>query len=771
MKRNLILPSLLFLALSCSKAPDKLPVHNSMINVSTFVGREACKECHIKQYDLFTGSDHDMAMDVASGETVLGDFEDSRFEHHGISSRFFRRDNKFLVFTEGENGEMQEFRVRYVFGVRPLQQYVIEFPDGRFQMLPLCWDTRPKEAGGQRWFHIYDQEHIPYNDILHWTRPAHNWNYMCSECHSTNVRKNYDYQTGVYSTSWSEIDVSCEACHGPGSTHVAWAKAAEKGQHINVVGYLGLAIRLKDADNAAWVLRDAVKGTAERTSPRKSRKLIDMCGRCHSRRSIISEDYVHGKSLLDTHHPSVLQEDLYFSDGQIQDEVYVYGSFLQSKMYTAGVVCSDCHEPHSGKVFVNGNALCYRCHAPAKFGGREHHFHDPEKAGALCVECHMPERTYMVVDPRRDHSMRNPRPDLSEKLETPNACIKCHNDKTNRWATEFTAKWYGDKTEKHYGEVFHAARLRDPDALQLLVDFANKTDAAPMIRATALSLLDGFPSAAVLQTLQSAVLEADPLLRASAVAAARNVEPRLRFQLLKNALKDSVRLVRAQAAIELADAASGYFSNEDKRLLHSALNEYKQTMIINTDHQTAWLNLAILAARQNDFQRAEDNYKKAIAIEPLFPYSYINLADMYRLQNHDEKGERILLNAMEKNPDMADVHHALGLLYVRQQQLDKALPYLKDATKLSPETARFAYVYGVALNSMGQTPKAMQALHQALKTHPFDVDLMTAIIAIYRDKNDFERALEYASQLVEAYPNNQNYHRVLQQIIKLKNER
>ena len=748
-KIHLLWLLILFALSSCQRSNSVDEAENKAGRQPVFVGRENCKECHLQQYNQFIGSDHDRAMDAATDSTVLGNFNDVYFEHLGVRSHFFKKSGEFFVNTKGPDGGMQNFKVRYVFGFQPLQQYVIEFPNGRYQMLPLCWDTRSAKDGGQRWFHIYGEERIAPNDILYWTRMAQNWNYMCSECHSTNVRKNYDQDRGAYATTWSEIDVSCEACHGPGSEHAAWARAAEKGQSLTVAGYLGLTVRLNDVDNATWVLRDVQKGTAERTAPRTNRTLVDMCGRCHSRRSILSEDYRYGKSLLDTHQPSVLQQGLYFADGQIQDEVYVYGSFLQSKMYNAGVACSDCHEPHSGKTYAQGNALCYRCHAPSKFGVRTHHHHDPEKTGGLCIDCHMPERTYMVVDPRRDHSMRIPRPDLSDKLETPNACTNCHNDKSNQWAVDYFQEWYGEKKERHYGETFYAARRGYPDAKDELIRLADSTGNAPMIRAAALSLLAQYPSEQSLHALKTAINDPDPLVRASVIASADMADVSTRFQLFKPLLQDSVRLVRVQAAQSLADTPAEMMTGGEAVQLAGALLEYKHTLYINADHQTAWLNLAILALRQKDYQTAEEYYIKAINVEPLFPYSYINLADLYRMQGRENEGEETLLRALKQSPDMAEVHHALGLLYVRQKKIDKALLHLQKAAELNPGAARFAYVYAIALNSTGDTPGAFTVLQQALARHPYDRDLLTALVGINRDQGLLRRALVFADRLAE----------------------
>src|SRR5262249_49461813 len=135
-----------------------------------FVGSETCAACHQKEASLWRTSHHRHAMDHATEESVLGDFSGARFTYYGVQSRFFRKDGKFLVDTDGPDGKLSVFEIKYTFGVYPLQQYLIEFPDGRLQALSIAWDCRPKDKGGQRWFHLYPNEDIRHDDILHWTK-------------------------------------------------------------------------------------------------------------------------------------------------------------------------------------------------------------------------------------------------------------------------------------------------------------------------------------------------------------------------------------------------------------------------------------------------------------------------------------------------------------------------------------------------------------------------------------------------------------------------
>jgi len=726
-----------------------------------YVGRENCRSCHEKEYDLFTGSDHDMAMDSATDITVLGDFDESIFTHHGITSRFYKKDGKFYVNTEGVDGELHDYEVAYVFGISPLQQYLMKFPDGAYQCLPLCWDTRPAEQGGQRWFHIYGDERIPPDDILFWTRTTQNWNYMCSECHSTNLKKAYDHKSRKYHTNWSEIDVSCEACHGPGSQHVSWAEEKEQGRPVDKYIDMGLMIRLKDLRQGTWIFEDET-GTAKRTTPRESNTLIEMCARCHARRGIIDEEYVHSRSFLDTHRPSLLEDRLYFPDGQIQDEVYVYASFLQSKMYESGVVCSDCHEAHSTKVFVQGNALCYRCHLADKYGDYEHHFHKQDSEGARCVECHMPERTYMVVDPRRDHSMRIPRPDLTKKLNTPNACNRCHNDKSTDWAIVNYEQWYGDdyKKRRHFGEIFWGGRQYYPEALKELILLADSTGLPVMIRATALSLLSHYSDPSIPSILKRALFNPEPLIRTGALDASEFLSVEDKIDLLTPLLDDSVKLIRMMAARNLAGVGPDLLTKDEIKSRDKSLEEYINSQLINADNPGGYLNLALVYLEQDDYSLAEIYYRKALEVEPAFMVTYINLADLYRMQGRDDDGEQLLRDALIPYPDMADVHHALGLLLVRKGKHEEAIEHIREAAFIDPENPRYAYVYGVALNSMGDPEDAVAFLDDALSRFPYDRNILYTLATIYIDMENFEQATIYSDRLVEYFPFDENYRQL-----------
>src|SRR5262245_29333739 len=690
-------------------------------------------------------------MQVADRRTVLGDFGGATLSQRGIPSTFLWRNDKPIVRTEGPTGQLEEFEIAYTFGVRPLQQYLVALPGRRYQALSLAWDTRPKAAGGQGWFDLYASERLRPGDALHWTGRDQTWNHMCAECHSTNLKKSYRAADDRYETTWSELNVACEACHGPGSRHVEWARAWKDKSLRTASDALGLAVRLSEHRDAAWQMASAT-GIARRTGSAPSRLEVETCARCHARRGIIDEDYVHGRPLLDTHRPALLEPDLYYADGQILGEVYEYGSFLQSRMYRAGVTCSDCHDPHSLKTAEPQGAMCSRCHLPAKFDTPDHHHHGAGSTGSACVECHMPARTYMVVDPRRDHSLRVPRPDLTIAIGTPNACTSCHRDRSAKWAADAIERWVDRRPRPaHYGQIIDAGRRDLPNAEAQLASLAGDTSAPAIARATAVSLLR-HRSVASIQALERAASDPEPLLRLAAVGAAGSLGLDSRLSLLGRLLDDPLRAIRIDAARALADTPAERLTPEQRAALDRGLADYRRAQEINADRAEAQVNLGILADRRRESDGAQRAYERAISLDPTFVPAYVNLADHYRALNQDVQGEQLLRQGIARVPEAAALHHALGLLLVRRGRTAEALVAHGRAAELAPTSARYAYVYGVALHSTGASDRALAVLQAAHEHHPGDPDILVALVTISRDRGNRAAAQGYARKLLQAAP-------------------
>jgi tetratricopeptide (TPR) repeat protein len=730
------------------------------VQAQEFAGSEACRGCHERPYEAWTGSHHQMAMQVADETTVLGDFNDAEFEYGAVTSRFFRRDGAFFVRTDGADGALDDFEITHTFGVYPLQQFLVTFSDGRLQTLGIAWDSRPAEAGGQRWFHVYPEAGVDHEDELHWTGALQNWNFMCADCHSTNLRKNYQPKSDRFETTWSEISVGCEACHGPGSGHIAWAGTPEAERAESPT--MGLTHRLDERAAVQWVI-PAGGATAQRSEQNEKRKEIEVCASCHSRRGILSEGAALDASFLDHYMPALLTDGLYYADGQIRDEVYVWGSFLQSKMHGAGVTCSDCHDPHSQQLKLPGDAVCTQCHQASMFAAESHHRHPVESAGARCANCHMPETTYMVVDPRRDHSIRIPRPDLARETGAPDACSGCHRDRPAGWAAERFREGYPERsaTQPAWPEALQAARNGHPLAGNLLAQIVTDTDLPVIVRATAALELGAYLSAATAPAIQAALRDDHPLLRLAAARALEPLPPERALPVAAHLLQDDYLTVRTEAARLMAGAPAGQMNPAGKSLLDGAIREYIATQELNADRSENQLNLGNLYAGLGDAARAEHHYREALEREPGFAPAWTNLAELYRTQNMNPAAEQTLRQGLEQTPDSAVLHHALGLALIRSGRQAEALQQLEEAENLEPGNARYAYVHGIALNSSGRSGEALETLRAANGRHPDHADILFALATISRDRGQVEQARKWAGKLLGIDPGNQQAQALL----------
>ncbi len=713
-----------------------------------FVDNRVCQQCHPQAFQAWMGSHHEQAMQLATPQTVLGDFNDASFVHEGVTSRFFTKAEKFFVHTQGPDGQLANFEIQYTFGVEPLQQYLIPLPGGRLQSLSIVWDTQR-----QRWFHLYPNEKVVPGAPLHWTGLYQTWNVMCAECHSTNLQKQYNPKSKDYRTTWSAINVSCQACHGPGGRHVAWAQKTPD------------TARPADGDNGLMVDFKKLSG----------REQVDQCARCHSRRHRAGPEDQHGRPLMDDFVPERLGAGLYHADGQILDEVYVYGSYLQSKMYHAGVGCTDCHQPHRLVLRATGNALCTQCHQPqpdhkrfpvlsAKaYDTSAHHFHPVDSPGGQCVNCHMPAKTYMVIDDRRDHSFRVPRPDLSAKFGTPDACSGCHVGRTPTWAASITTTWYGTKTSPHYAETLAAGREQRPEAMAELAELAGADDQPAIVRATALELLRQYGTAGA-RAIVPALADRHPLIRATAAGGLDGFPPQAKLEAAAPLLQDPIRAVRIEAARVLASVPSQSFTPEQRQHFEAALGEFMAVQMATADTPGAHLNLAVVEVQRGNLTAAEQSYRTALQLDPAFLPARFNLANLYNQMGRNPEAERVLRDALQDAPEEGELHYSLGLLLAEEQRLEEAAEALRQASALLPKRVRVHYNYGLTLQHLGRRAEAESALRTAHQIEPNDAGVLQALAIFYVQVRRWDRAATYAEQLVRLYPNAPGPRRMLQQI-------
>lgn len=711
---------------------------------ASFVGSIECQDCHKLEYDKWEGSHHDLAMDVANENTVLGDFNNTEFTLHGITSRFFRKDGKYFVHTNGPGGEMGDFEITHTFGWYPLQQYLIPFPGGRLQTLHIAWNSKENF-----WFRVPPEGPIEPNDWLYWTNAAQNWNGMCAQCHSTNLKKNYDPDSGTYNTTWSDIDVGCEACHGAGSRHVEWAQMSDMARP-EVSNY----------------------ELTQQTSDITSREHVELCAPCHSRRGAMGDD-THAKAdLLDNYLPSLLTENLYFPDGQIQDEVYVYGSFTQSKMYRHDVRCSDCHDVHTIKLVKEDNELCLQCHRATQYDTKDHHFHKQAGeagdailsaegetlfevgTGALCVQCHMPGRVYMGADYRPDHSFRVPDPVLDETIGAPDACLRCHVDKDSQWSQNSVHEWYGPGQRSHYGTVIARARQGDPDVAPDLLQLAGDLLYPVNVRATALSLSAAYPGTGTTQAMEIAMMDEEALMRRTAVSAIFVPEPAQLAKLIAPMLYDPVKTVRIEAASRLSGEMAKLLDDEQQKVFEVVLQEYVTAMEYTADFAGSRHNLANLYSVTDRPEDAVKQYEQAIRIDDRFYPAKMNLAVLYSQRGQNDKAEKLLREVVRDEPELYDAAYSLGLLLAELQNYTEGVKYLEIASKGLPERARIHYNLGLIYAFQQKMAAAEDELRAALSLEPQSLGFQYGLADFYLKSGQFEKARPIAEDMASMHPEN-----------------
>jgi predicted CXXCH cytochrome family protein len=701
---------------------------------AAYVDNKACLGCHQAQGQQWQQSHHANAMASPTAQTMRGDFNNTEFRHQGVTSRFFKRDDKFFVRTDGPDGKLADFEIAYTFGVEPLQQYLIAMPGGRLQPLQIAWDSP-----GKKWFHLLPDEKSPPGDVLHWTGRYQTANTMCITCHTTGFEKRYDAQADTFASRWSEPNVSCQSCHGRGERHVQWAKLRGEGKAAQTLPNepFGLGVDFKAAD---------------------AHLQVEVCAACHSRRGELEATPVPGQPKLDNYLPSLLREGLYHADGQQLDEVFVDGSFRQSRMYQKGVSCTNCHNAHTGKLKLAGNAVCLQCHAPApnpgfpsaagNFDTPAHHFHRPGSTGAQCASCHMPSKTYMRIQGRPDHSLRIPRPDLSVKIGTPNACTNCHADKPAQWAADAVAACYGPKRrqEPHYGEVFTAARAGRPLAGEGLPKLVADLQNPAIVRATALASLR-FDSITGASERIQATRDPDPEVRAAAAESLEGLPAAQRVYALDPSLSDPLKAVRIAAARSLSSLPPAQIDAATRSAFDAALAEYIAAQEVALDMPGARLNLAVVYQNTGRLDLAEQHYLAALKIDPDFTPARANLAQFYCATSRNADAERVLVEGLKRMPALGELQYSLGLLLAENKRLAEAAKALAKAAKLLPNRARVQYNLGLALQQLGQRKPAEAALLAAERLDPRDTALPYALAVFYAQGGQQAQALEWAQKL------------------------
>lgn len=782
-----------------------------------YVGRESCIDCHQEQATLFHGSHHDLAMDKATETTVLADFDNQELEHDGLVSKMYRDGEKFMVRTDGPDGEMADFEVKYVFGYHPLQQYMVEIDRpasattdeiGRIQVLRVSWDVEHK-----KWFYLMPpdvDERLEHTDPLHWTGVTQNWNSSCAYCHSTNVKKNFDPFTGQFRTTFSEIDVSCEACHGPGSLHVELANRRSLFWDRN--HQFGLA-KLKTETNRAQV---------------------ETCAQCHSRRIAIADNFQGGCNYDDYFSLQLLTDPIYHLDGQQRDENFVYGSFIQSKMYHNGIKCSDCHDPHSLKLKYDGNQLCTSCHQhpSGKYDSPLHHHHTPGLAGSFCVDCHMPETVYMMCDPRRDHSFRVPRPDLSVQFGTPNSCTGCHLDttkltpqadrkplkqyldwilvgregdqdvaqqikKVDQAMLEAVQKWYPDEQSEPkaiYYDHLTIGQSALEESASTSMQLSRDRSAPAIFRATAFEVLSGVPDEQTVEVALAGLNDQEPKVVAAALTrldyeirsrvewmeySGLRSKPETELQRIARAvmqlLKHPSRRVRIESArvmlVMPPEIRNQIATPRQLRELEMSKEEYRNSLLVEQDRAHFQLMLANFAELDGNREQAKDHYRTAIKIEPYLSGSRSNLAVLLDQQIQELKSQIQQPEEQERQSPIVQSSQNHNEAVQRIKKLNEEVKRLRkedhqllakdiERAKGIPGTHGLHYQYAMSCYLQEDLAGTEKHLLEACRQDPQNSAYLLGLATYYLHVKENKTARRYIQQLLDLEPNHPAYLRL-----------
>ncbi|EJM27300.1 tetratricopeptide repeat protein [Pseudomonas sp. GM25] len=693
---------------------------------ASMVDEQQCQGCHNEQVKDWQGSHHQLAMQPANAETMLGDFNNVVVKAENETTRFSRKGDDFWVNTPGIDGKNADFKVAYTFGIAPLQQYLIEVGEGRLQALGVAWDTEKN-----RWFHLYPGQGVNFKNPLHWSKPSQNANFMCVECHTTGYKRNFDAASNTFASQWNSLGVGCQACHGPASNHLEWT--AKKTDLIHA----GFAVDLKDKN-----------ATVE----------IETCARCHARRAPLGDGYTVGNRLMDDYLPSVLTRELYALDGKIKDEVFEHGSFAQSKMFDKGVRCSNCHNPHSTELKAPGNAVCLQCHNTAgktsvegvdgkglqakNYDSIEHTRHTMGQPGSQCVDCHMPGKFYMGNDFRHDHSFSIPNPERAQKLGTPDACLTCHQGKAGDKVTAQFKLWNASTTPQapRYDETLWLIRNGQPGAAQALYEQLQRSNLPAIQRATLLAELPLYPSEQALTLATTDLKNPAPQVRENAVRAiSAFLPPPERLSLLTPLLGDPVKAVRIAAARDLLSVARNGLGSAQANW-EAAIVEYEAVQKSVAERAEANLNLAMLYQASGRSSEVEGLLRTALKRDPDFYPALVTLVQWLEANGRGPEAQQLLDENLKAHPDAALLQHTRGLSLIRAGKPAEAMSPLRKAAQLEPQNAQYGYVLAVALHESGKVDEACAQLEALLKRQPANRNARLSLIQWYLDSGQEPKA-------------------------------
>lgn len=422
----------------------------------------------------------------------------------------------------------------------------------------------------------------------------------------------------------------------------------------------------------------------------------------------------------------------------------------------------------------------------------------------------MPVTKYMAVDPRRDHSLRIPRPALSVELGTPNACTGCHLEvdgsrqrlpeakraqlgqyadwlrakgddeeirseleRMDRWSLTAARKWWGDKGEdaKHYAHALHAAQTRNPDAERRLTSLAENRQAPAIVRATALERLARIPTPDSLRVAEKLLDSSDSQIQLAAlgrleteldaiesqldpsagIAAAANAYRNVVRQLNKQiaAQRRAVRVAAARMLVRVPEPVrQELLDGVDRDRLEQAVDEFLAGLQVNSDRAGSHLGAAMVHEARGDYAAAVESYETAIRVEPRATGPRGNLAALY---DRLAEAARRRIETVELRGDRASAEQVRKELVRCEAEARRLraeeLVWLERDAKLGPRIAAAQYRYAMSLYIHGRESEAEETLRKTTEIDPSWEQAWLALGLLYEKQQKFADALRCIERL------------------------
>ena len=689
------------------------------------------------------------------------------------------RENQFYITEPDLSGKPLEHRVEYTLGERRFQHYLTTLADGRILVLPPTWDIarknwtlgldigNPEEGSGD---------------------PVQVWNKSCYSCHVSQGQKNFDLEKLRYQTTWQDLGINCESCHGPGGEHIGRATG----------------VKAMDAATRAQI-KEAIVNPARLNAASST----TICAQCHSLRDIYADNFKAGANFYDYFTPVMeyrlpaSPDSAYWADGrprQLANETF--GLWQSQCFLKGGATCTTCHArphtsdvEHDARLRPGNNALCTGCHTKIASNISAHTHHAAKSTGSSCIECHMPATVVSLKTRMRDHSISMPSPENTIRHEIPNACNVCHRDKDAEWTLRRVNAWYGEKTRQKLvgrADAFTQARQGDAAAIPELLKLLEDPSGGPLIRANAEGYLGSFSNdPSVYEAMLNAFADPEPLVRATAAttirpSAAQREELATKLVTL---LRDPIRTVRMSAAIAMVSMGVRPFTGEDGEKYERAKELYHARAQLDSDDAQQQLAAGRFSFLSGDMAGAANAFRATLKLDPTIPAQYYlgrSLAEggdfasarqvlnsIPRNDRQYDAAQRLLaeIAAKEPNPGQTQAESAgsnnsgaegeakflSGQVLYQSEAYGAAVKDLEEALRLAPQAqwATKAEIYqAICLEKLGHTSEAEAAMRK-LSERPEgqrDVELQVTFAELLYETGRAEEALKRVDGILAADP-------------------